>query len=447
MDKIDYIFNYFLDRIEKIIIYILFVVFLERRMNNNIILKMENLIKVTNKDIYYEYLRILNIYKFFVGNITEFTTEDKLEILTFFYEHLLGELEDYYSPLDSSESFIFRGDKFRERNFRMALEYFRNRTILNLTNTESIHLIQEKNTLYPKSLMDFLQINSRTLEEVFSFNEQRFRDKLENLPSEKEFYRIYSDSYCDVIVIRKNFFSDTNPSFFAKDGLIIRFCESGQIGFEKDATLLNEKEALITKGIPLGDYKVLTNNIYYVTLHIKDEYFKTYNLEFPTYMLKKVPWRLTSETLEMFDKIEEYPNARIILSNFISDILLSLTQEEKRLRFRRIQKQEVGKILEYIDFNLDNGICVSRVQKNFGLNKNILSGIFKENFDISPSKYIINRKLEKASHLLLESDLSVTDIAFRFNFSSASKFSSHFKKKYSLTPLQFKKRFEKLTRS
>ena len=415
-------------------------------MNGNIISKLENLIKNHNKDTYYEYLRVLHLYKYFIGNRQEFTPEDRLEILSFFYEHILGGIEDIYATLQTTDTFIFKGDKFREKNFRVALEYFRNRYIYNLTNEKSIDLIESNNTIYSPSLIDFLRRNSRTLEEVFSFNEQRFRDKLESLPCEKDFYRIYSDDYSDVIIIRKNFFSNLNPSFFSRDGLIIRFCETGQIGFEKDAIFLNEKEALISKGISLGDYKVLTQNISYVTLHIKEKFFKDFQIDFPEYILKKIQWRLDSFTLAKLDNLNSYKNSRIILLNFITDIALSLLEEENKLNFTRVIDPLLKKIVEYIDYNLDNDISVAQIKHEFGLNKNNLASMFNSTFEISPSKYIINKKLEKASNLLLETDQSITDIAFKFNFSSSSKFSSYFKKKYSITPLQFKKRFERLTR-
>jgi AraC-like DNA-binding protein len=414
--------------------------------NTNIVSKLENLIRNHNKDIYYEYLRVLHLYKYFIGNRQEFTPDDRLEILSFFYEHILGDLENIYFKLESSESFIFMGDTFREKNFRMALEYFRNRSLFDLSNEKSIDLIEKNNTIYSPSLIDFLRRNSRTLEEVFSFNEQRFRDKLESLPSEKDFYRIYSDDYSDVIIIRKNFFSDLNPSFFLRDGLIIRFCETGQIGFEKDAVFLNEKEALVSKGISLGGYKVLTQNINYVTLHIKDKFFKDFQIEFPEYILKKIQWRLDSSIISKLDNLVSYKNSRVILLNFITDVVLSLLGEEHRLNFTRIIDNDLKKIMAYIDHNIDNNISVAQIKREFGLNKNNLASLFSDNFEVSPSKYIINKKLENASNLLLDTDLSVTDIAFKFNFSSGSKFSSHFKKKYSLTPLQFKKKFEKLIR-
>ncbi|WP_321328199.1 AraC family transcriptional regulator [uncultured Ilyobacter sp.] len=415
-------------------------------MNRNIISKLENLIKDHTKDTYYEYLRILHLYKYFIGNIQEFTPNDRLEILSFFYESVLGKVESIYSKLENSDSFIFKGDKFREKNFRMALEYFRNRYLFSLSNKESIDLIEKNNTFYSPSLIEFLRRNARTLDEVFNFNEHRFRDKLESLPTEKDFYRIYSDDYSDIIIIRKNFFSDLNPSFFSRDGLIIRFCETGQIGFEKDAMFLNEREALLSKGISLGDYKVLTQNISYVTLHIKDKFFKDFQIDFPEYVLKKLPWKLDSPTLYKLDNLISFKNSKIIMLNFITDIVLSFLGEEHRLDFNRVTNKELKKIVAFIDYNIDNDLSVAQIKREFGLNKNNLASLFNNNLEMSPTKYIINKKLEKASKLLLETDLSVTDIAFRLNFSSGSKFSSHFKKKYSLTPLQFKKKFEKLIR-
>lgn len=415
-------------------------------INRNIISKLENLIKDHNKDTYYEYLRILHLYKYFIGNIQEFTPNDRLEILSFFYESVLGDVENIYSKLETTDSFIFKGDKFREKNFRMALEYFRNRYEFSLSNEKSIDLIEKNNALYSSSLIEFLRRNARTLDEVFNFNEHRFRDKLESLPSEKDFYRIYSDDYSDIIIIRKNFFSDMNPSFFSRDGLIIRFCQTGQIGFEKDAIFLHEREALFSKGISLGDYKVLSQNISYVTLHIKDKFFKDFQIEFPEYVLKKLPWKLDSSTLYKLDNLVSFKNSRIIMLNFITDIILSFLGEEHRLDLERATDKELNKIIEYIEYNIDNDLNVAQIKREFGLNKNNLASLFNNNLEMSPSKYIINKKLEKASQLLLETDISVTDIAFRLNFSSGSKFSSHFKKKYSLTPLQFKKKFEKLTK-
>ncbi|WP_418964549.1 helix-turn-helix domain-containing protein [Cetobacterium sp.] len=70
--------------------------------------------------------------------------------------------------------------------------------------------------------------------------------------------------------------------------------------------------------------------------------------------------------------------------------------------------------------------------------------LFKKNFGVCPSKYIITKKLEYASTLLIETELSVTEIASKLNFSNSSKFSLNFKGKFLYTPLQFRKKYREL---
>lgn len=415
-------------------------------MYSNVISKLETLIKSSSIEIYYEYLRILNVYKFFIENLQSFTKEDKLEIISFFYQKLLDSNSDIYSVLDSTKAFLFLNDKVKEKNFRLALEYFRNRTILGMNNLESIDHIEKTNILYSHSVIDFLRNNAQALDEVFEYNYQRFHDQFESLALEKEFYKIYSDSYCDIIVIKKNFFNDFTHSLFSRSGLIIRFCEEGQIGFKKDSLLLNENEALISKGICLGDYKVLTNKINYVTVHIKEDFFKEFGIDLPNYILKKTLWKLNRTSLDMLDNLDKFKNPKLLILNFITGLLLQILDENNRLQFNIISQENLPQIIKYIEDNLENNLTVSNLQKQFGLNKNTVLNIFKENFGICASKFIMNKKLEKASNLLLETNFSITEISSKFNFASASKFSLYFKEKYSLTPLQFKKKFQKLSK-
>jgi AraC-like DNA-binding protein len=53
-------------------------------------------------------------------------------------------------------------------------------------------------------------------------------------------------------------------------------------------------------------------------------------------------------------------------------------------------------------------------------------------------QYIISLKIEKAKELLLFHDLSLTEIAYRLNYSSVAHLSSQFKKVTGLTPSHFK---------
>lgn len=80
-------------------------------------------------------------------------------------------------------------------------------------------------------------------------------------------------------------------------GLTIIFCELGQINSKKDTIILNENEALVTNRISLGQYKVLTNDINYLTIHIKDKFLKDFNIKKINYSMKKSTWKIEKNPL------------------------------------------------------------------------------------------------------------------------------------------------------
>lgn len=413
-------------------------------MNKNIIYKLESLIKTNNKPLFYEYLKILNLYKFFIENIQEFVLEDQLEIITFFHEKALNKNFNIYDILNKKESSIFVTNKTKEKNFKLALEYYRNRSLFSLDPFQSIEAIKKTNK-YTYSIIDFLVKNASLISNVYDFNREMFQEKLEYFSSDKEFYEIYSDKYCDIILIKKNFFQEFNPSLFSSFGLTIRFCELGQIGFKKDTIILNENEALVTNGISLGQYKVLTNEINYLTIHIKDKFLKDFNIKEIDYTMKKLPWKIEKRSSLIFETINTLKNNKILILNFLTKIMLELLEERNSLDFKVFSENNIIKITKYIDHNLENpNLSIIHLQNVFGFNKNILIQLFKRNYNICPSKYIINKKLEYASTLLIETELSVTEIASKLNFSNSSKFSLNFKGKFLYTPLQFRKKYKEL---
>lgn len=60
-------------------------------------------------------------------------------------------------------------------------------------------------------------------------------------------------------------------------------------------------------------------------------------------------------------------------------------------------------------------------------------------YGISISECIINKKLERAAELIADGKISLLQISNDLNFCSQSYFCTCFKKKYGLTPLQYKR--------
>lgn len=65
--------------------------------------------------------------------------------------------------------------------------------------------------------------------------------------------------------------------------------------------------------------------------------------------------------------------------------------------------------------------------------------LFTKYFDISPKKYLIDVRCQKAFELLKTTEISCAEIAYRCGFSDSGQMTKMFKEKYSLTPLAVRK--------
>lgn len=70
---------------------------------------------------------------------------------------------------------------------------------------------------------------------------------------------------------------------------------------------------------------------------------------------------------------------------------------------------------------------------------NYLSNLFSEVEGTTIEKYFIAQKIEKVKELLVYDELSLSEIAFRLNYSSVAYLSNQFKKVTGLSPSHFKK--------
>ena len=72
-----------------------------------------------------------------------------------------------------------------------------------------------------------------------------------------------------------------------------------------------------------------------------------------------------------------------------------------------------------------------------------LSNLFSETTYTSIENFVILSKVDHAKELMANTDLNLTEIAFRLNYSSVAHLSAQFKKTTGLTPTTFKKILEK----
>lgn len=103
------------------------------------------------------------------------------------------------------------------------------------------------------------------------------------------------------------------------------------------------------------------------------------------------------------------------------------------------QKSDMLNLLAYIDENFPNKLSVDEMGAAVGVSRRKVFQLFKEEIGQTPNRYINQVKLNYASEMLLHSDLSVEEIAYRSGFLNHHYFSTVFGKNRGMSPTKYRK--------
>lgn len=151
-----------------------------------------------------------------------------------------------------------------------------------------------------------------------------------------------------------------------------------------------------------------------IELGIKYKMFNFGELEF----LEKVP----ADKLKEFDSIlenygiEKIENQKVILVQKIKDTLIDMVSNDNDT------------------INVKSSVYLS---EKLGHSYGYLSNLFSEVTYTSIENFIIIQRIEYAKSLMINTQLSLTEIAFRMQYSSVAHLSTQFKNTTGITPTKF----------
>lgn len=111
--------------------------------------------------------------------------------------------------------------------------------------------------------------------------------------------------------------------------------------------------------------------------------------------------------------------------------------DDKKSRAIEKIKNIIIELVHYQDSEVKTNLSVllsNKLHRDY----NYLSNLFSEVEGTTIEKYFIAQKIEKVKELLVYDELSLSEIAFRLNYSSVAYLSNQFKKVTGLTPSHFK---------
>lgn len=105
----------------------------------------------------------------------------------------------------------------------------------------------------------------------------------------------------------------------------------------------------------------------------------------------------------------------------------------------RLLAWQVRKVSDYIDAHITGPLLIADLCALIQRSESHFARSFKRTFGVSPRTFVIQRRLELAGQLMLETDLCLSDIALRCGFTDQAHLCKHFRRSAGQTPAAWRR--------
>lgn len=120
----------------------------------------------------------------------------------------------------------------------------------------------------------------------------------------------------------------------------------------------------------------------------------------------------------------------------ITHVSLSIEDSPKQIRK---QQERVQLMLSYIHQNYANHVSLQNIADTAHLSKSECNRSFNKTLHITPYEYLIFYRIKQSTELLIDTDMSISEIAQRVGFNHVNHYIQSFKKQYRATPNVYRK--------
>ncbi|APY11804.1 AraC family transcriptional regulator [Seonamhaeicola sp. S2-3] len=130
----------------------------------------------------------------------------------------------------------------------------------------------------------------------------------------------------------------------------------------------------------------------------------------------------------------------IMLKTLLKVLLLHLIRHQNNNFLEQdLHQKRVFKFLELMETHFLNETSAEFYANTIGISVKRLNQILKEKLNLTAKQIINQRQITEAKRILVKSEMTAKELAFKLGFDSISSFSRFFKKHVGLSPSDFKK--------
>lgn len=112
--------------------------------------------------------------------------------------------------------------------------------------------------------------------------------------------------------------------------------------------------------------------------------------------------------------------------------------DNKEQNISSYESELITEIKNYIDTHFDEKINIEFLSTNFGISRTKLKILFKKVYHKGIYEYTLEKKMDKATHFLLNANMRIKEISYALGYSSSTAFSIAFKKHTGISPSFYK---------
>lgn len=129
------------------------------------------------------------------------------------------------------------------------------------------------------------------------------------------------------------------------------------------------------------------------------------------------------------------------LANAVADQLIYSSirtdQDTQRLSIPTrigVRHPKLSRVIQVMEESIEEPISPAELAENVGMSTRQLERLFRRYLNRSPKRYYMELRLQKARNLLMQTDMSVINVALACGFASPSHFSKCYRAHYNTTP-------------
>ena len=289
---------------------------------------------------------------------------------------------------DSDESFT-RISEYFERTPSFALHRFLN--ILALLNAALNHEIIDIMEKYDEA-------NSELKKEIYRTHSNKLMERKEN------------ENYHSTYYFEQEYYS---------------YVEKGDVeGLRQFMSVIPD----FTQGDLASTQIRQTKNIFITSITLATRHAVAGGLDIET------AYQLSDNYIQEMEKMSDISSITLLINSAIFDF----TKRVADAKIPKDMSSDIFKCIQYISNHINQPVTVEQIAEILHMDRSTLSKKFKRELGFNISNFIMRRKLEEAKTLLNYTDKTISEISEYLCFSSQAYFQNVFKKKYGITPREYR---------